>query len=214
MTDEMFVTRREVLRDAVEKCYEFMYKNAQPSADFHKIVQDFKQEPEEMQRRWPLYSRYYLSQEDTREIEDMFTNAYKVNNNFKDHMDLFKQYLYEGGSRDIYVEANDERPGYRSYAEVQPVVKKLKDKFNDNQIEFIKGVFEQYFDWCTTFYGGQREQCSFLMSLDASPNTNPEMVKQYWKEVHGKDIEINEKSIWDEDDEYWNIEDDEDVCIE
>ena len=97
---------------------------------------------------------------------------------------------------------------------MQPVVKKLKDKFNDNQIEFIKGVFEQYFDWCTTFYGGQREQCSFLMSLYASPNTNPEVVKQYWKEVHGKDIEINEKSIWDEDDQYWNIEDDEDVCIE
>ena len=55
------MTRQDILKEAVNNCYKYMYEKSQPSADWDKILEEFKNEPEESQKKWPLYSRYYLS---------------------------------------------------------------------------------------------------------------------------------------------------------
>ena len=51
-------------------------------------------------------------------------------------------------------------------------------------------------DECKKFYRFDREESSFRIaaSLGASPTSNPESVKKYWKEKTGEDIQIEERN--------------------
>ena len=68
---------------------------------------------------------------------------------------------------------------------------------------------------CKNFYQFDREESSFRInvSLGASPTSNPETVKKYWKEKTGEDIQIEERNpklFWYQDMGY----DDEDMEYE
>lgn len=212
------VTRHDVLIEALNNCYTEMYKKAQPSADWKTICEEFAKEDEETQKKYPLYSRYFLSQDDTREIEDAYIQNYKIENRLPDHIELLYEYMENGGTRDKYIpEHTDEHgyhPGYRGYEKVVPVKDALIEALGEfdgylaadvkkEMAEKCLEVLKQHTDWFKEFYGSQREKSSFLMSLMASPNINAETVKEYWKTVHGKDIEIDERPYWkrEEDDE-------------
>lgn len=195
------MTRHDILVRALDECYTEMYQKAQPSADWNTIIEEFSKESDEMKKKYPLYSRYYLSQEETRDIEDHYTEIYRINNPFRYNIELFQDYLTNGGSRDVYRDAHTDEdghyhPGYRDYEKVIPIKEDLVKLIGAEKADEVINLYNQRIKWCRDFYGTQREQCSFLMSLHASPNTNAEQVKKYWKEVHNLDIEIDERPSW------------------
>lgn len=195
------MTRHDLLEEAIERCYAEMYLKAIPPTNFREAIENWKHEDPETKKEYPFYTRYYLNQEDYTDIVENYINIYKINNPFKNNIEILEYYLKQGGSRDIYVEESEEGPAHREYAIVLPIKKQI-DELIRNYIEdeesaenlrdsIVDKVFKTI-GYCKEFFDTHREECTFTFSvMDSSPTTNPETVKQYWKEVHNKDIEID-----------------------
>lgn len=219
-----FITRRDIIVEAIEKCLAEMYKYAQPPVtNLKEALENFSKEPKELQRKYPFYSRYYISQEEHNEFIEMYLNAYNIINPFKDHMDTLREYLEKGGSKDKYIEAyTDEygyHPGYRGYEKVPPIavhIEKLimdhpsmKDNIMDEIIDMRDKVIEKVFELiteCKNFYNANRYECAFRMDVgNISPTSNKDTVIEYWK-TQGVDLEIKDR-VYDEDEDEWVYED-------
>lgn len=197
------ITRENILAQAVDACYEELYKRAQPSADFKKLMDQFKID------RKPFYQNYYLSSEELEYVVEKYIIAYGMEDPWDCHFDLLKDNLREGGTKDKWIpEKVDENgfkhPGYRGY-EQYPSLKNqicsiLESSFlSDTTInELTDKITNKVFDLINTvqnFYNHDRERNNFTytMYLGASPNSNLESVKEYWKS-QGVDIEIEERN--------------------
>lgn len=55
----MYLSRNEIISEAIYKCYKEMYKMAQPSVDFDQIIEDIKSG--KIKSDEPVYEHYYLS---------------------------------------------------------------------------------------------------------------------------------------------------------
>lgn len=214
-------SRREILEKAVHDCYKEMYAKAQPSADWDKIVQEFKDGIRDKDER--VYEQHYLSKEEYEYIVDKYIDMYNINSHWKDDINILEEYLSKGGLKDKYIERKiDEdgftHPGYRSTEKVDPLynhIKEiLKDEYGEDWYEFadekarrITDKVMELIKECKDFYKFDKEENDFRFScaLGASPTCNPQTVKEYWKNKTGKDIEIierNPKLFWYDDNEY------------
>ena len=65
------ISREDVLKEALHKCFVEMYRWAQPSIDLDELIKNgFKDNEKD-----PLYSRHYLSQDNFNYIRDTYMNA-------------------------------------------------------------------------------------------------------------------------------------------
>lgn len=206
-----YITRENILAQAVDACYEELYKRAQPSANFKELMNQFKVDGK------PFYQNYYLSSEELKYVVEKYITAYRMEDPWDYHFDLLKDNLREGGTKDKWIpEKVDENgfkhPGYRGYEKYPPLKNQicsiLESSFlSDTTInELTDKVTNKVFDLINTvqnFYNHNREKNNFTYTiyLGASPNSNLESVKEYWKS-QGVDIEIEERNpllFYDED---------------
>lgn len=204
------LNRRSILERAYHECMREMYSRAQPSCDYDQLLKDAADGKIGKEER--VYERYYLSQAEFKYILEKYIQAYNIKRYWDDYIEILQKYLAEGGSKDKYINSyTDEHgiyhPGYRGYESVP----KLKEQINNilkvaadgcdlallDQIrdKITNKVFE-IIDDCKTFYKFDSEESSFSASvaLGASPSSSAERVKEYWKEEHGIDIEIEERN--------------------
>lgn len=218
--------RKEILSKAVHDCFKEMYAKAQPSADWDQIIKEYETGVRGKDER--VYEQHYLSQEEYMYILEKYLDAYNIRTQWKEDVRIVEEYLNDGGLKDKYIKDytdknGDFHPGYRSTEKVPPIktqILKYLDKCNkSSENEEIatalhKIVMKTIFE-CKNFYQFDREESSFRMTvaLGASPCTNAETVKQYWKEKTGEDIVIEERNpklFWYQDMGY----DDEDMAYE
>lgn len=202
------LNRREVLDKAIHDCYREMYAKAQPSADWDQIVQEFKDGKRDKDER--VYEQHYLSQEEYTYIVEKYLNAYNILSHWKEDVEVVEEYLREGGSKDKYIpdeyDDNGElvSPGHRGYEKVLPIKEQILQEMSkwlskeesQTAANNITKIVMDTIDECKKFYRFDREESSFRITaaLGASPTSNPESVKKYWKEKTGEDIQIEERN--------------------
>lgn len=204
------LSREEVLEKAVHDCYKEMYAKAQPSADWDQIIKEFDEGKRGKDER--VYEQHYLSSEEYQYIVDKYIESYGMQTHWKNDIEVLEEYLSNGGSKDKYIpdkyddEGNLIETHHRGYEKVPPLFEHVKeiicDKYDGN-IETANDVAQKVTDkvmeliaTCKDFYRFDREESSFKIScaLGASPTSNPEIVKKYWKEKTGEDIQIEERN--------------------
>lgn len=209
--------RDKILDEAFERCMEEMYLKAQPSVSYKKLIEGVKNGTIVDNVETPLYERYYLSHEEFKYILNKYIKAYRIQEEWHSNIELLEKYLNEGGTKDKYIESyTDENgnyhPGYRGFETVKPIKKQIIDflqrnitaDYNINQLskDITEIVMDNIKD-CKEFYIFNREESSFSagIALGASPTSNPDSVKKYWKS-QGVDINIEERNpllFWEKD---------------
>lgn len=221
------LNRKEIIEKAVHDCFREMYAKAQPSADFDKIVQEFKEGKRDKDER--VYEQHYLSQEEYHYIVDKYINAYGMETHWKDDVEILEKYLAKGGSKEKYFPTTYDDDGnilemhHRGYEDVPPLRNHIEDILNehlksDSNSELAATITDKVMEListCKNFYRFDKEQSDFEItcSLGASPTSNPDTVKEYWKQKTGEDIQIeirNPKLFWYRDAGYT----DEDLAYE
>ena len=126
---------------------------------------------------------------------------HKLNEVCPEIIDIFNDKLKINIIED-WEDEHGHHPGYRSYETVPPLVDQisnclvkyaLSDIANEMAKEVTSIVLENIKN-CKNYYRFDREEESFdcSIALGASPTSNPETVKQWWKENYNVDIEIEE----------------------
>ena len=196
--------RKEILNKSYHDCMGEMYAKSQPEADYDNLIEEYRTGKIGKDER--IYDRHYLSQEEFFYIRDKYKKAYGIQSHWRDDIEVLEEYLNKGGNKDKYIEdwedEHGHHPGYRSYEEVPPLVDQISDclvkyALSDIANEMAKEVTSivmENIKNCKNYYRFDREEESFdcSIALGASPTSNPETVKQWWKDNYNVDIEIEE----------------------
>ena len=215
--------REEVLVQAVKDCYREMFAKAQPAADWDNLNVEYKEGKIDEKKDGPVYDRHYLSMEEYMYILDKYLEAYRIKGEWKDDIEVLEEYLNQGGSKDKYIEEytdenGDYHPGYREYEKVPPlknmILKEMYDWLDDeNQCngaaENITKIVMDTIATCKNFYSFNMDEQKFrnTLAMSATPTSNAETVKKWWKEHYDVDIEIEERNpllFWEK--EYYGEE--------
>lgn len=224
------IDKEFIIEEAINRCFKEMYKKAQPSEDWDKLV--YKYQSGEIGKNERVYERYYLSRQEFDYIKDKYLKAYRLEDKWSEYIEVVEEYLRKGGLKNSYVpekieENGFKHPGYRSAEKVPPIQESIykilssKKPDEDNNIlakEITDKILENI-KLCKDFYKfGRRDEDTFNVSvcLGASPTCNKKTVIDYWKS-QGKDIQIDDREydsnvFWYEDeygDEFEQIMEDE-----
>lgn len=191
------ITRKDILRECVDRCIDEVYKWAQPSVDMKELRElaakgEWKDDPED-----PLYKHHYLSQENFEYIKKLYLEAYGLFDYWKDSIDLLLENLKNGGLRDIYIpdvgKPGDDNwsPGYRSSEKVKPLPALIGQEHSDIVLKTIEDYKDFY-----RFGGKDVTSVNFLICLGSSPTSNKQAVIDYWKSK-GEDVQIEDFSVED-----------------
>ena len=211
--------REEVLVKAVKDCYREMFAKAQPAADWDNLIAEYKAGKINEDKDGPVYDRHYLSYDEYVYIVNKYIDAYKIATEWKDHIDILKEYLIQGGSKDKYIESyTDENgnyhPGTRGYEKVPALKKQLYDIIYDEYDangeiaedvtnKVVNKVIE-LIETCQNFYSFNIDEQKFrnTLAMGATPTSNKETVKKWWKEHYNTDITIEDRNpllFWEMD---------------
>ena len=213
------IDRESVLLQAVEDCYREMFAKAQPTADWDNLIQEYKEGKIDEKNDGPIYNRHYLSYSEYTYIVDKYIEAYKIKSGWNDHIDILKDYLIKGGSKDTYVdERTDENgghhSGYRWYEEVPPMVEHIEkiilNEYDGNKevasdvAQNVANKVIELINTCQSYYRFNIDEWKFrnTLAMGATPTSNAETVKKWWKDHYDVDIEIVERNpllLWEYD---------------
>ena len=214
------LNRDTIISKAFHECMTEMYAKAQPSVNYDQLLEDFRSGKitEDPKNGDHIYDRYYLSSEEFTYILDKYVKAYNIEGKWNRYMEILQEYVHNGGSRDVYVkdytdENGNWHPGHRDYEKVPPIDKQIENYFKlvlgeehpDIGIftKDLSDMVKRTIADCKYFYSFEREESSFRcgISLGASPTSNAEKVKEYWKK-QGVDVEIVKRNpllLWEMD---------------
>ena len=226
--------REEVLCKAYEDCIREMFAKAQPMADFDNIIEEYKAGKIDEKKDGPIYDRHYLSSEEFKYILDKYMKAYRIESEWKEDVEIVEEYLNKGGHKDKYIEdwedEHGHHPGYRSYEEVPPLKKYIRqiiDGYLENKElnqtrqdltdDITNKVMELIHD-CKNYYSFNVDEQKFrnTICMRCSPTGSIETVKKWWKDHYDVDIEIEERNpllFWEQDyygDEFEEVMEEED----
>lgn len=210
--DEEMLSREKVLTKAYTDCMEELYQKSQPSASYIDYVTLYRKG--ELTDKDRIYERHYLPQSEYEYIVDKYVSAYGMAKKWDDYMDTAIEYLNEGATKDKWIEEREDEtgfhPGYRGYEKLKDIATIFEDTLNANKdksnaeiAETLRELVIQRLNDCKNFYRFDREEDDFKASvaLGASPTSNPETVRKYWKEK-GVELEFVEKdpdTLWERD---------------
>lgn len=205
------INRDQILKLAYHDCMKEMYARSQPPADYDQLLEDVKNGKIGKDER--VYERHYLSHEEFKYILGKYKKAYNIRETWTSDVETLEDYLKNGGIKDKYIEAHTDEygyhPGHRGYETVKPILNQISNILHEYEIDdkklesaITETILKTVKD-CKEFYKFDREESSFECSvaLGASPTSNPEAVKKYWKS-QGVDINIeirNPLLFWDQD---------------
>lgn len=209
---EEMLSREKVLRKAYTDCMEELYQKSQPPASYIGYVEKYRKG--ELTDKDRIYERHYLPQSEYEYIVDKYVSAYGMAKKWDDYMDTAIEYLNEGATKDKWIKEHEDEtgyhPGYRGYEKLKDIATIFEDTLNANKgksnaeiAETLKELVVQRLNDCKNFYCFDREEGDFKASvaLGASPTSNPETVRKYWKEK-GVELEFVEKdpdTLWERD---------------
>ena len=223
--------RDEVLCKAYEDCIREMFAKAQPAADFDNIIEEVKAGKIDEEKDGPIYDRHYLSYEEYMYILNKYMDAYRIQSEWKDDIEILEDYLNKGGHKDKYIEdwedEHGHHPGYRSYEEVPPLKEHIENvlvPLFDTEVEcnlavkYVTDKVMELINDCKNYYSFNVDEQKFrnTVCMRCSPTGDMKTVKKWWKDHYNVDIEIEERNpllFWEQDyygDEFEEVMEEED----
>lgn len=205
------MTRDNIISRAITECMREMYAKAQPSADYDKLVEDMK--TGKIGKDELVFNRHFLSHDEFNYILNKYIDMYRLREEWTSNMDLLIDYVSNGGSKDKWIPDHTKNgmhyTGHRGYEKVDPLKKQfdvILNEYNIHDENMLNRLYDAAINTindCKDFYKFDREQSSFsiAVALGASPTSNQETVKEYWKS-QGVDIDIeirNPLLFWEQD---------------
>lgn len=203
--------RKKIISKAYHDCMKEMYFKAQPSVDYDQLIDDVKSG--KIGKDETIYTRYFLSVEEFRYILNKYIDAYNMKEKWKSNIEVLEEYFEKGGIKDKWIPGRIENgihhTGHRGYENVAPLKEQLDIILNEYNL-YDENMCDKLYDTvmntiknCKEFYRFDREESDFscAIALGASPTSNPETVKEYWKS-QGIDIDIeirNPLLFWEQD---------------
>lgn len=209
------VNKETIMSRAIHDCMKEMYEKAQPIADWDNLIAEYKAGKIGKDER--VFERHYLSHEEFKYILDKYVRAYRFENKWREYVNIVRDYLTKGGLKDKYIpdhtdEDGNSHPAYRSTEQVPPIKNRIAQLlYNEFHLENANELSDKITDLvldsvdnCKDFYRFEYDESNFNMAiaLGASPTSNPNTVKKWWKENYNQDIEIEERNpnlFWDRD---------------
>jgi len=198
------VSKETVMSQAIHDCMAEMYAKSQPPADWDQLIEDIR--TGKIGRDEKIYERHYLSQEEFLYILDKYSEAYRFETHWASDVEVVEEYLKNGGLRDkVYGPVYDssgklKTPACRRTEKVPPIFDQILEflsKTDEQDIaieksEKIKDLIFNTIAGCKDFFKFDVDSSKFrfAITLGASPTSNPEIVKEYWKNKTGEDIKI------------------------
>lgn len=214
------VNRKEIIKKAIHDCYAELYAKAQPLADYDNLTAEIKAGKIDEEKEVAIYNRHYISKEELEYIVNKYIEAYGMTEHWKSDVETIEDYLINGGYKNTYVDSSTDdngkyHPGHRSYENVAPLRKQikeiLKDEYGEDWYEFadekaatITDKVMETIKNCKDFYRFDREANEFKAAiyLGAAPTSDPDIVRKWWKDNYNVDIEIEERNpllLWEQD---------------
>lgn len=200
------LSAEDMLIEAINRCKREMYFKAQPSVDYDKLIEQYKNGCKEK-----LYERYYLSKEEFDYIVNKYIEAYRLNDHFIEHCDLLIDNMTKGTITDKYIpeEIIDgvKHPGYRGYKDVPP----LKDMIGESAANSVIDYINDRKDFYKTNH--DLDKFRFNIYLSDTPTCDMVSVKKYWASK-GIDLVIDPRKhsndyFWSEENGYLEEEENE-----
>ena len=202
------INRDYIMRRAINECMSEMYAKACPSADWNALCKNYEVQYLDAEKRGDtkkldelkkirIYERYYLPHEEFNYILDKYKKAYGFKENWRPNVDIVLEYLTKGGSKDKYIDSyTDENgnyhTGYRGYEKVPPLKEQMENIMTEFDcsdaakeiVETLYNVVIETIQNCRDFYQFDRDESTFSINvcLGASPTSNIETAKKYWRE--------------------------------
>ena len=133
------LTRRDILNEAYERCFNEMYAKATPPLEnVDEYIKKLKEDPVAAaeEEKNPLYKRHYLSHDELKYIVNKYEEAYHIKSEFHDDCDILIRDMENKAPVDKYIddyvdEYGNHHPGYRSYEERPPMKDRIKNKLDE-----------------------------------------------------------------------------------
>jgi hypothetical protein len=211
------IDREKILEKAIEDCYREMYAKAQPSADWDKLIQDYNDGKIDEKKDGAVFNRHYLSSDEFSYIENKYLDAYRIESEWRNDVEIVEDYLKNGGSKtkyfDEYTDENgDFHPPHKGCEKVPPIKEQIEEMLKEydssnvtkEMAEKASEIVMNAISECKNFYRFNIDESKFrnTIAFGCSPTSNKETVKNWWKEHKGIDIEIKDKNpllFWEYD---------------
>lgn len=169
-----------MMEKIIRECLDEMFRYAQPSISFEKLIEEAKKEKPTPR----MYERYYLSQEECETIVEKYIHDYRLKSQFKEHCELLINDMTKGCSKDKYIKEENGN-SYRGHEAVPPLSDEIGEENLKKVVDFIRMRMDYYrFDYT---------ESKFRFSvMNYSPCSNKQTVINYWKSK-GVNIEIKDR---------------------
>lgn len=194
------IHRNDVIREAVSKCLEELYKHAQPTV----TMEEFDRQCMEWAKKYTVngkidpdappkpYEFYYLDSDSYKKICDNYAEAYRfeTSDELKSTINLLIDYC-ERPIVETYVEAHTDsngkyHPEHREYRHPDSVVTLIGEE-NWNKAKELLHMAGDFYKWDHDY-----QKFSFSIYLGVGPCSNKETVIKNWKKYRHQDIEIQD----------------------
>ena len=213
--------RSDIISDNVHEALKILYNNAFPHVDFDtEIINKCNEIRKEASDKhididnafrytdpatgktylYPL-DFYYVPIKFQYMVIDNLASAFGINSEWKSDIDTLKDYLNNVDNRACIEVYTKDKNGIsqREYKHINDIKTELSKIIQDNdKLEQVYNKIFEYIDNCQKFYKfGLIDENQFRAGIAFhSPNSNRETVKNAWKDIFNKDIEIPDDDNW------------------
>ena len=189
-------TRKDLLVEALERCYDEMYRKSQPKISWNKFLKNVTNKVYGENVKYPQ-DFHYISIDEFNQIKDKYTDMYNIKNYWNEVFNSIKSYFINGGSR--LVKKNNElflEPIKPIRNQIKEILSVYSDTFDVEELEdkLVNIIFTNL-DNSIMNNNGHYEVEMFNHSLaDFCPSVDKEKVINNWKS-NNKNIRIVEKVL-------------------
>jgi hypothetical protein len=164
--------RDEVLSQAIEECFQEIYSKTQPKLDFQGYLTRIRNGETKDD---DFFMHYYMNSHELDYIVNKYIRAYKIEDPFKDYVQLLIDCAVNGYVDEEYQEDPQTKEKIRRYVDKPSLSSVVGQENLDIFIDFLNNRLN--------FYRFNREAEKFrnTIYLGPSPNSNYHAVEKYWQ---------------------------------
>jgi hypothetical protein len=204
-----FVNKDELHSEWTMELLNKLYRYSYPKPDvcFEELQKRYK-ELSVGKYKYPT-DFYYMPHKVVTTIVEDFMESHGIELHWKDDMEFLIDILFnKGGIREVYGVTDWSKEPLRHCVNVETLDKQIPQEYSDKVKDILKGYLD-------TYKFGSRDYNTFSFAgFMYSPNCNRETVKNAWKELMNRDIEIPDDDAWISEYDAADLEDETDEEIE